>query len=92
LHHVSEDEESRAYWAAAAALAGQACDHLAAGDELAAQALLDGSLRWPLPALWLLGLEGAEQAQLLCCAMRTHPPLAHLVGQVQRLSKTYSAV
>ncbi|KAL4422614.1 hypothetical protein ABPG75_008811 [Micractinium tetrahymenae] len=83
---AAEEEEAAAYHAAAGRLAAEASALLASGDTEAAQQLLDGILRWPLPAGWLMGLAAEQQAALLSCAMRSHPPLAARAAWVQELA------
>lgn len=88
----AEEEEEDAYDAAAGRVAAKATALLASGRPDAAQQLLDGSLRWPLPAVWLSGLTAEQQAALLACAMRTHPPLAARTAWVQDLAVRSTSV
>lgn len=81
-----EEEEAEAYLAAAALLAARVAEHLAADERGAAQALLDASLRWPVPASWLRGMGQGQAAELLLRLMHTHPPLRRRVRAVQQLA------
>ena len=83
---AAEEEEAAAHLKAAAVLAAEVREQLAAGDVAAAQRTLDSYQRWPLPAGWLAGMQERQQAQLIASLASSHPPLATRERRVRQLA------